>query len=125
MGVQLRIYFSVYWQSTWSFGNCTRIIWLPRWLSGKESTCQCRRCRFDPWVGKIPLEGNGKVTRVLLPGKFYGQRSLAGYSSWGHKESDATEHAPHPYTQVPRHWNTHTGIIYIVSKSHFSSKVLD
>ena len=34
----------------------------PRWLSGKESTCQCRRCRrrgFDPWVGKIPGVGNG------------------------------------------------------------------
>ena len=32
---------------------------LPRWLDGKESTCQCRRhrrCRFDLWVGKIPLE---------------------------------------------------------------------
>ena len=27
---------------------------LPRWLIGKESTCQCRRCEFDPWVGKIP-----------------------------------------------------------------------
>ena len=27
---------------------------LPWWLSGKESTCQCMRCRFDPWVGKIP-----------------------------------------------------------------------
>ena len=25
-----------------------------RWLSGKESTCQCRRCGFDSWVGKIP-----------------------------------------------------------------------
>ena len=28
--------------------------WLPWWLSGRESACQCRRCRFDPWVGKIP-----------------------------------------------------------------------
>ena len=27
---------------------------LPRHLSGKESACQCRRCGFDPWVGKIP-----------------------------------------------------------------------
>ena len=30
---------------------------LPRWLSGKESTCQyrrCRRCGFNPWIGKIP-----------------------------------------------------------------------
>ena len=23
-------------------------------LRGKESTCQCRKCRFDPWAGKIP-----------------------------------------------------------------------
>ena len=29
------------------------------WLSGKESACQCRRHRFDPWVGKSPGEGNG------------------------------------------------------------------
>ena len=29
---------------------------LPRWLSGIEAACQCRRLRFDPWVGKIPLE---------------------------------------------------------------------
>ena len=27
---------------------------LPWWLSGEESTCQCRRHRFDPWSGKIP-----------------------------------------------------------------------
>ena len=26
---------------------------LSRWLSGKESACQCRRCGFDPWVRKI------------------------------------------------------------------------
>ena len=28
----------------------------------------------------------------ILPGKFYGQRSLVGPCPWGHKESDATEH---------------------------------
>ena len=28
---------------------------------------------------------------VFLPGKFHGQRSLVGYSPWGHKESDLTE----------------------------------
>ena len=27
----------------------------------------------------------------FLPGEFHGQRSLAGYSSWGHKELDTTE----------------------------------
>ena len=30
------------------------LIRLPWWLNGKESACQCRRCRFDPWVRKIP-----------------------------------------------------------------------
>ena len=29
---------------------------LPWWLSGKASTCQCRRSRFDPWVRKILLQ---------------------------------------------------------------------
>ena len=32
---------------------------LPRWLSAKESTCQCRRSRFNPWVGRSPGGGNG------------------------------------------------------------------
>ena len=30
-------------------------------------------------------------TPVFLPVEFHGQRSLAGYSPWGHKESDTTE----------------------------------
>ena len=29
---------------------------------------------------------------VFLPGEFHGQRSLGGYSPWGHKELDKTEH---------------------------------
>ena len=35
---------------------------LPRWLSGKEPACQCRRgtrCKFGPWVRKIPGGGHG------------------------------------------------------------------
>ena len=32
-----------------------------------------------------------KPTPVFLPGKFHGQGSLEGYSSWGHKELDKTE----------------------------------
>ena len=38
-----------------------------------------------------PLEKGMKLTPVFLPRKFHGQRSLAGYSSWGHKELDMTE----------------------------------
>ena len=51
--------------------------------SGKEPTCQCRRhkrCRFDPWVRKIPWRKAWQPTPVFLPGESHGQRSLAGYS---------------------------------------------
>ena len=64
---------------------------LPWWLSGKE--CQCKRCRrrrFDPWVGKIPWKRKWQPTPVFLPGKSHEQRSLAGYSPWGHRELDMT-----------------------------------
>jgi len=49
------------------------------------------RPSFDPWVGKIAWRRKWQPTPVLLPGKFHGQRSLAGYGPWGHKESDITE----------------------------------
>ena len=62
--------------------------------SSKESSCQCRRhrrCRFDPWVGKIPWRRKWQPSPVLLLGKSHGQRSLAVYSPWGREESDTTE----------------------------------
>ena len=64
---------------------------LPRWLSGKESACQCRRCMFNPWIRKIPWRRNPwQPTPVLLPEQSHGQRTLAAYSLWGCKESDTT-----------------------------------
>ena len=56
-----------------------------RWLHAKESACQCRRCRLDPWVGKIPWRRKWLPTPVFLPGESHGQRGLEGYSPWGHK----------------------------------------
>ena len=64
---------------------------LPRWLSGKESTCQCTRSGFSLWVRKIPWRRKWHPTPVFLPGKSHGQRSLVGYNSWGREESDTTE----------------------------------
>ena len=58
---------------------------LPRWLSGKEPTWQCRRPGSDHWVGKIPCRRKWQLTLVFLPGKSHGQGSLVGYSSWGLK----------------------------------------
>ena len=64
---------------------------LPWWLSGKEFVCQCRRCRVDPWVRKIPCRRKWQPTPVFLPGQSHGQRSLEAYSPWGQKELDTTE----------------------------------
>ena len=44
----------------------------------------------DPWSRKW------QPTPTFLPGKFHGQRRLAGYSPWGCKESDMTEHVRIP-----------------------------
>ena len=66
----------------------------PGGASCKEPACQCRRHQrrgFNPWAGKIPWRRKWQPTLVSLPGKSHGQRSLAGYSPWGHKESDMTE----------------------------------
>ena len=60
-------------------------IGLPRWLSGKEFACQCRRNRFDPWVRKIPWRRKWQSTPVFLPRQSHGQRNLVGYSPWGHR----------------------------------------
>ena len=42
--------------------------------------------------GRLPGGGRWQPTPVVLPGESHGQRSLEGYSPWGHKESDTTEH---------------------------------
>ena len=47
---------------------------------------------IQPWRRKQ------QPTPVFLPGEFYGQRSLAGYSPLGHKESDTTELLTHTHT---------------------------
>ena len=46
---------------------------------------------FNPWVGKIPWRRAWQPTAVFLPEESHGQRSMAGYSPWGHKELDTTE----------------------------------
>ena len=68
----------------------THLYRLPWWLSSKESACQCRRRGFDPWVGKILWRRRWQPTSAFLIGKSHGQRSLAGNSPWGPKESDTT-----------------------------------
>ena len=64
---------------------------LPGGTCGKESACSCSGSkRWRCWFGKIWRSGQ-QLTAVLLPGASHGQRSLAGYSPLGCKESDTTE----------------------------------
>ena len=63
-----------------------------------KNLLQCRRPQFDPWVGKIPWKRERLPTPVFLPGGFHGERSLVGYSPWGHKELDTTERLTHTHT---------------------------
>ena len=81
-------------QFPYNLSTARVFIRLPRWLSGKESACQCRKHRrygFDPWVRKVPWRRKWQPTPVLLFGKSYGQRSLMGYTVHGvAKESDTT-----------------------------------
>jgi len=44
-----------------------------------------------PGLGRFPQRREWQPTPVSLPGEFHGQRSLAGYSPRGHRESDTTE----------------------------------
>ena len=61
---------------------------LPRWLSGKESACQYRRCGFDCFVRKTPWRKKWEPAPLFLSRKFCGQKSVADYSSWDPKELD-------------------------------------
>ena len=57
------------------------------------------------WEDPLEKEKAWKISwTVFLPGEVHGQRILAGYSPWGHKESDMTKRPTHIHTgQVPEH----------------------
>ena len=57
--------------------------------AGKQSAGNSGNPGSIPGLGRAP--GEWLPTLVFLPGEFHGQRSLVGYSPWGHKESDTTK----------------------------------
>ena len=68
--------------------NTKQRIWLwapgrlgfPGGSDSKESACQCRKPRFNPWVRKICWRKKRQPNPVFLPGEFNGPRRPAGYS---------------------------------------------
>ena len=72
---------------------------------------QHQRLGFNPSVGKSPWRREWLRISVFLPGESHGQGSLAGYSSWGHEESDTTERlSTHisPFARLSTHLVTPT-----------------
>ena len=63
---------------------------------GKESACNAGDPGSIPASGRSPRGGYGNPLQFSclenpMDGESHGQRSLVGYSPWGHKVSDTTE----------------------------------
>ena len=63
----------------------------PRGSDSKASACNLGDLGSVSGVRKIPWSRKWQPTSKFLPEKFHRQRSPAGYSPWGHKESDTTK----------------------------------
>ena len=80
----------VYWKRR-KWGKLVHLDGLPRWLSSKESDCQCRRCGFDPQVGKIPWRRKWLPNSSILAWTIQRTEESGGlYSPRDWKESDMT-----------------------------------
>ena len=67
-----------------------------------------------------PLEKEMATHSIFLPGEVHGQRSLVGYSPWGHKELDTTEQLTptHPgLRKMIQHWHSSLDCFYSFSKA--------
>ena len=69
-------------QGCFCFIRFPSLMSFPGGSDGKNVCLQCGRPGFNPWVRKIPWRRKWQPTPVLLPVKFYGWRSLVGYSPW-------------------------------------------
>ena len=57
----------------------------------KESACKAGGLGLIPGLGRSPGGGHGNPLQYSCLENPHGQRSLAGYSPWGHKKSETTE----------------------------------
>ena len=91
------------WGRRWKWENkqiySLRAFLMAQWVKNPPARKGHRRRSFSSWVGKIPWRRKWQPTPVFLPGQPHGQRSLVGYSPWGHKELDTTEQLTHTHTQ--------------------------
>ena len=73
----------------WGQASCS--MGFPGGSDGKESACNAGDLASIPGLGRSPGGGNGNPLHYSGLENPHGQRSLAGYSPGGCKESDTTE----------------------------------
>ena len=86
-------------EDNWFTVLCWWAFLLAQWVKNPPTMPETTAGRhgFDPWEGKIPKRRAWQPTPVFLPVESHGQRSLMGYSLWGHEESDMTEATEHAH----------------------------
>ena len=68
---------------------------MSQWVKNLPAMGRHRDHSFNPWVRKIPWKRAWQLILLFLSGESHGQRSIAGYSPEGHKESDMAEGNEH------------------------------
>ena len=71
----------------------------PAGSDSKESACKAGDLSSIPGLGRFPGEGQGNPLQYSCQKNPHGQRSLAGYSPWGRKESDTAERLSTAHTR--------------------------
>ena len=82
---------------------------LPRWLSSKESACQCGRCLSHPWMGKIPWRRKWQHTPIFLPEQIPWTEEASGLQSTGSQRYDLVtkqQQLPRQGLASPQHIHT-------------------
>ena len=112
--------------------NWTELNWysfwdLPRWLSGKESTCQCRSCGFSLWVWEDFLEKEVATHSSILAWRIPCTEEPGRLESMGLKRvrhdfsTKPKPHTEHKHGQrAPYHWHALAGLELL-----FTSKCQD
>ena len=101
--------------------GCTTFWGFPGGANGKESACQCRRCkrrRFDPWVQKIPCRRAWQRTPFLAwripwteePGRLQSTVLQRGGQDWSNL-------ATHTHTHIHTHIHTQIYHIFFIHSS--------
>ena len=65
--------------------------WMSQWVENSPAIQKTQETRVRSLGREDPWRRKWQPTPVFLPGESHEQRSLAGYSPWGRKESDPTE----------------------------------